>query len=213
MTKTQEQKVLDSFDKSDHEDVTKYLDWLLATISGISQNIRRMATIALLLIAIFEIIAQSPSVQFTLGTSHITRNSIVFTFIPAVVAYLYFQVVVDTANLDQASATFQAAFKQWSAKAEENDLQLWVTPSMPAYWNFGVTSKTAFQKSYDRVELSVSVFLTIAILLGTLVFEGLAYDALFSPNLSHNIPWFISVCISFFFLSSAVTHLTLYWRE
>jgi hypothetical protein len=210
MAKSYRQRVNDSFSDSDHEDLAKYFDWLLDSFKSASQNIRRTVTLALFLIAIFEIIAQSPKTQINLLQSfQLSRNSLVFTFLPALVAYLYLQMIFDTIRLDRMSYTYEAAFKRWSSKASDNDLDLWISPTQPIYWNIG-GAVSSHRAAYDKIEVFAVYCLWFLILLGVLGFEVQAFYILFNANLSKDIPWFISVSISFSFILCTASYTIAY---
>src|SRR5277367_2882967 len=99
MNKSFRDRAGDAFDKKDHEDICKYLDWLRANMSEYSQGIRRALTVTLLLVAAFELIIQSPRSRITIASFGISRDSLVLVFIPALVPFLYFQILVDSTRL------------------------------------------------------------------------------------------------------------------
>ena len=213
MRKSIQQRIDDSFDDSDREQVAKYIDWLQASANDTLQNLRRSAALALLLVAIFEVIAQSPKSPVTIAEFRITRDSVVFTFLPAIVAYLYFQLLVNSVRTDRLTSLIEAAFKKWSAKGGANDLHAWIVQMSPLYWNVGMPTSSEFQGRADRLEDGVSQGIVIAILFGVLAFEGQAYYILFNPELSKNVLWFISVCISFSLLLFASLYAISYFSE
>ena len=165
MVKTLKQRVNDSFLDSDHEDLTKYCDWLLDSMKSSSQNLRRIVTLILLLVAIFGIIAQSPKTQVSLEGFQVGRNSIVFAFLPALIAYLYFQTILDSVRIDRIGYTYEAAFKRWSRIASDNDFHWWIAPTLPVYWNIGSRPKEAFKSRNDIIETRVNRVLWLAVLL------------------------------------------------
>lgn len=215
MAETLGNRVSHSFGESDahvhtvqgdhcHEDVTKYCDWLLDSMKSSSQNLRRMVTLILLLVGVFEVIAQSPSVRVSLGAFQVNRNSIVFVFLPALIAYLYLQVILDSVRVDRTNYTYEAAFQVWSSKASAKGLHWWITPTQPAYWNIGARPKEQFKNIHDHIETAISWVLWVIILLGVPGFEIQAFHVLSSHD-AH--AWGISLIVSCIFLLFALTYM------
>ena len=64
-------------------------------------------------------------------------------FLPALAAYMLYQVITDATKADQLQNIFAEAFKLWSEKAETNDLDTILTGPAPLYWNpLGGTNRT-----------------------------------------------------------------------
>ena len=85
-----------SFADADEEKVSKYLDRLYAAISDYTQRIRRDSLLVLLLVSAFELVNNSPGTQFSVASFSIHKGSPVLWFVPAVVAYLFFQIITDS---------------------------------------------------------------------------------------------------------------------
>ena len=98
-----------SFDENDQETCSKYLDWLFARITDYSQSLRRDVTFIILLIAAFELVADSKHVSIGFGSFQLSKGSIVLQFIPVVVSYLLFQTVVNTSRITLLITAFEAA--------------------------------------------------------------------------------------------------------
>lgn len=214
MAESLSERVKHSFGESDHvhtdqgdhchEDVTKYCDWLLDSMKSSSQNLRRMVTLILLLVGVFEVIAQSPKVRVSLGAFQVNRNSIVFVFLPALIAYLYLQTILDSVRVDRTNYTYEAAFKEWSSKASAKGLHWWITPIQPAYWNIGARPKPTFKNTHDSIEKWISWVLWLIILLGVPGFEIQAFHVL-SNHGAH--AWGISLIVSSIFLAFALIYM------
>jgi hypothetical protein len=189
-------RVSDSFDDKDYERVTKYMDWILSSMTAINQNVQRRTAAMLLLIAVFEVVAQSPKTSISLLGFGIARNSIVFTFIPTIVAYLYFQVMIDTVKADRLVDAIGSVFRKWSPRASANNLEAFLAPPSPLYWNQGIPVSSDFQSKFDRLEDRTSMILILVLFFGVLGFEAHAFYTVFSSNLSKDVLWFINVCIS-----------------
>jgi hypothetical protein len=191
MAKTPTRRVEDSFDSSDHEDVSKYLDWLSNVISNDTLAVRRMATLVVLLIAVFELVNESPKVRLSLGSFQLYKGSIVIQFVPALVAFLSLQTLIDTERLNNSQRIFSAAFGQWSEKAKENDLDNNILPPMPLYWNVGgVTARRS------RVANVATYVLAFTLIFGVIAFEAQAYYVLYRLPTGGNIYWLVSVGVT-----------------
>ena len=111
-----------SFVNDDRENISKYLDWARSTLVDYSQNNRRTATLMLIIVAIFELVAYSRNASISVGSFVVARGSVVLDFLPAIAAYMFFQIIVDLNKADQLQKLFTQVFAVWSEKAEENDL-------------------------------------------------------------------------------------------
>jgi hypothetical protein len=153
MVKNPTDRVKDSFTGDDRESIAKYLEWSRLAILDYSQALRRSATIQIITIAAFELVAYSKNQKISLGSFELARNSIVLTFLPAIVAYLFFQITTDHNRIDQLTTMYFAAFRLWSEKSEGNDLDTPILGPAPLYWN---TFRGRYQRNnmyrYDRIE-------------------------------------------------------------
>jgi hypothetical protein len=96
---------------------------------------------------------------------------------------------------------YKEIFKLWSAKAEENDLDVPLLGPSPLYWNVSLGRGRA-ENTYpsNKVELVGSRALTVAIALGVVSFEGQAYYLLFATTSPRIILWIASLGLTLFFL-------------
>jgi hypothetical protein len=206
MAKTISDRVRDSFKDDDRENIYKYLEWCRSAIQEYAQVMRRMATGILLLAALFEVVANTRNTSVSIGSFHITRGSIVFNFLPVVVAYLFLQISTDYNKADQLVRAFSGAFSLWSKEAESNDLDLLIQGPMLVYWNpYTGRIRDVNQSTAGRVEFAASAVLTYGILLAILAFEAHAYYALFPT--SFDALWLISVCSTLFCLIMSIAAL------
>jgi hypothetical protein len=188
MPKNVNQRVEDSFTTDDpnvdnREDMSKYMDWLLPTMQSYTQNMRRMATAILLLIAVFEFVAHSRSIKLSVESFPISRGSVVFNILPVVVAYLALQIITDVNKADRLNWVFTAVFKRWSPSAGKNDLDKLLYAPESLYWSWH-TKWAEKENMYasDNQELIASRVLSVGLLLGVLAFEADAYYVLFSST-------------------------------
>jgi hypothetical protein len=193
--------------KVDHrEDMFRYMEWLRPTMQSYTQNMRRMATVILLLIAVFELVAHSRNTKFSLESFPISRGSVVFNILPVVVAYLVLQIITDVNKADQLNRVFTTVFKRWSQSAGTNDLDKLLYGPESLYWNWDPQWTDEGNKSAsDNRERIASWVLSRGLLLGVLGFEADAYYVLFSSaqySLWHAryLLWVISLVCTLFCL-------------
>jgi ABC-type maltose transport system permease subunit len=189
----------------------QYLDWLRSVISERSQNIRRLATLILVLMAIFELVSNAKGESITIASFRVVQHSVVLQFIPGLVSYLYFQVYVDTVQITSLYRVFTFTFRRWRPDAERNDLDSLIIPSLPLFWN-PVAGRIRPENSRpkDKLEEWASTIFVTVILVGVLAFEAQAYYALFRSNFPRSdILWLVSLSFTVFCLAMTVTDLYL----
>lgn len=197
-----------SFDENDQETCSKYLDWLFARITDYSQSLRRDVTFIILLIAAFELVADSKHVSIGFGSFQLSKGSIVLQFIPVVVSYLLFQTVVNTSRITLLITAFEAALARWAPKAAENDLHgLVVLAPLPLYWNVTFGYDLGANRLINNIaETVTSLAFTLTITLGAIAFEAQAYYVLYHSQLGQNLAWLLSLLASSFCLVMAAIH-------
>jgi hypothetical protein len=194
-----ERRVRESFDEKNSEQITKYLDWLRQTSADYASNTRRIATALILLVAAFELVANSRNEKITIGSFQIARDTPVLMFLPVIVAFLLCQATIDFLKADRVQDAFSKIFALWCAKGEQNDLDALLEGPTPLYWTPTAGKvRESNRDAGDKLELFGGMTLLVAVLIGTFAFEGQAYYVLFSPQ---NVLWFISLSISIFFLA------------
>lgn len=197
MAKSVAERIDDSLDGKDREDVLKFMEWLRSGMQDLTQSLRRTMALALLLMAAFELVSESKT-TITIGSFQISNGSIVIVFIPALVAYLYLQTISDTVRLDTLQFAFTAALRQWSADAERNDLDLLIAPSQALYWNAVSTPGYPDNRSWlENLRLWTFRTVLLVVMAGVFAFESWSYYKLYR---SPTIIWTISVCIAAFCL-------------
>lgn len=208
MAKSIAKRVADSFDNDDSRDkLPQYLEWLQNAIANYSQNLSRLATLMILLIAAFELVSDSSGLQISIGSFKISRGSTVLEFLPCLVSYLYFEIIVDSRKIVSKWITFTETFKIWSPTGEQNDLDLMVLPSLPLYWNPAVSrGHYELRRPSDKVEYWTANGFQYLILVGVITFQAQAYYLLYNSSRVVRIAWYISAIITIFCLSSAVIH-------
>jgi hypothetical protein len=209
MTKSIVDRVQDSFTGEDRDSISKYLDWARSTLLDYSQSSRRMATLLILLGAIFELVAYSRNSSISIGSFVVARGSVALVFLPTLAAYIFFQIATDLSRFNQLLRIFSAVYKIWREKAVENDLEVPLIGPVPLYWNpIGTTYSAANRYTSDKIEMVGSITLMIAVAIGIIAFEAQAYYVLYIPHYPKIISWIISLCVTLFCLIMALLALT-----
>jgi hypothetical protein len=197
--------ITDSFTNTDNEEkVAKYLDQLYAAISDYTQKIRRDSLLVLLLVTAFELVNSSSDTKFSIGSFSFNKGSIVLQFVPAVVAYLFLQIVTDSIRLADMGTAFRRLFARWlggkeSLKADGLiETSGFIMPATPLYWNIkqSLPSKNIVQYRRYSLEYWTSTGFTVVLVAGILAFEGHAYYILYSGQSARDILWWISLCFT-----------------
>ena len=204
MIKGKMQRVRDSFTDAPREDISKYMEWLRSTAENLSQAVRKMILIMLLLIAAFELVGESPKTQLSIGAFKIASGSIVIIFIPALVSYMFFQVMRDSELLSELQKVFTDAFTIWSPKAEENNLDLWILPSITTFWNWAETKDISYDSPLVKILDLMQGLATATVILGVICFEIQAYYTLYQQRTTNFTLWLTSAIISAFCLVQAI---------
>ncbi len=204
MGKSIDRSIVDSFAKDNNQDNVKaYLDWLLATMNQYASQIRRTTILALVLMAAFEIVSESGT-TITISSFQIQKGSLVDTFIPALVAYLFLQLISDTNRVLTLDAIFSRAFYKWNNERELNDLDVFIMSPFPLMWGASMASPKNNAGYYQKAQrLAVKWIDWIAPFIG-LFFEGQAYYTLFKQPVFPYLAWFFSAIISFICVSFAI---------
>jgi hypothetical protein len=207
------ERVRRSFDPDAHEDVVKYLEWLNATIGDLSQTLRKTVALMLSLIAAFAIVNASPNATLSFGSISVSNSSLVIIFLPALISFLFFQVIRDTLQLVARGRAFTAAFSIWSEQAEENDLDALVIPSRAAYWDLGGTGRPSNTTWSERIGKIGQLGAAPVIFVGVIWFEVDAHLRLHDDSKVSHTLWAFSAIISGFFCIVAILQLAVKAHE
>jgi hypothetical protein len=204
VTKSINTRIQESFGEAEHEDVSQYLEWVSARIASQAQSARRIVALIILLIAIFELTNEYPNTQLTFGSFHLYKGSVLIVFLPAFAAFLYLQSVIESARLNDGQRVYAKVFKKWSEKAAENQLEKYVMPTMPIYWNIGAYLRDPAKSFALRLERAVTAIFLSFIMYGVLAFEAQAYYDLFQLPNRNTILWVLSVSAATFCCLTAI---------
>jgi hypothetical protein len=206
MVKDIEERIKVSFSDDDEERLVKYMDWINSSVVNYVQVVRRSASILLLLVAAFELVVGSQKTTISIGSFSISRDSIALVFLPAIVAFLFLQMALDTCKTLRLYNAFSAAFEKWFPKGARNELDLVLDQPQPAYWG-------AFQADFDKAKMDMldkreyftSAVFILVIIIGTLAFEAQAYYVLFPAHISAIAPWAVSLLVTLFCLINGIS--------
>lgn len=190
--------IQDSFADADEEKVTKYLDRLYAAISDYTQNIRRDSLLVLLLVTAFELVNSSPGTQFSVASFSFHKGSVVLQFVPAVVAYLFLQIITDSIRLADMGIAFRRLFGRWLGGRGYPGTGGFIMPATPLYWTIkqSLPSRGIIQYRRYALQYWASSWFTGVLVAGILAFEAHAYYVLYSGQFAHDILWLISLCFT-----------------
>jgi hypothetical protein len=208
-------RISDSFDNNDLERTSKYLDLLRQTMSGYTADMRRNGLLMLLLVGAFELVDYSKNTQITVASFSLHKGSVVLQFIPALVSYLYLQLVVCSTRLEQLGDAFIETFQKWSPKAYANDLGELVVPPTVLYWAVGQRTPVPRNRDYRRtsIENSASAVFFFAIIAGLIAFNCQAYLKLYRSPFNQDILWLISLAFSVFCIIMFAADLIAFVKE
>lgn len=195
-------KVADSLRNDDREHIEKYLDWLYSNISNSIQSIRRLATLIIALIIVFELIVNSgATATITIFSFTISKHSIVIEFIPAVVAFLNVQMVDESIDANRSKTAFTKAFGLWSSDAKTNGLYEYIWPASGLYWSPFSGENFLPADQIDRLRYLVKSPFAWIFNIAVVGFQAQAFYVLFTPHFDRIFAlWTISACFSLYCL-------------
>jgi hypothetical protein len=206
MIKSIEERVKDSFESSDSDQVFKYLELMRQTRDDYAGELRRLSTVLILLVAVFELVENGKNTIISVSSFQFSRHSVVMIFVPALAAYLFCQLSIDSTKSDRIGHAFNSTFRLWCPKGADNDLDILVQGPAPLYANSSTFSSRKFGGLTEKVEDIGGLTFIVVLLLGVFAFEGQAYYVLFS----YSILWFVSVVLTVYLL---VFGIIVYFQE
>ena len=69
------------------------------------------------------------------------QTSEILYFVPTLIAYLYLENFIYSSRFNRLSVAFTEVFKRWNQSAEQNELDSYVTPWLPLYWDVCRTAR------------------------------------------------------------------------
>lgn len=199
MGKTIDSRIADSFvgDESASE-AKEYADKVYAAWKDVSSSLSRNAALVFILIAVFELLAyQKESIALTVGIFTFTNVPVVQIVLPVIVALVVYDGYRLTARWVDLQYAYQDLVEKYAPKLSENELDILIRPSLPAFWGIGISSS---YKSGQFAEKFINVTNGIVALAAAfalpLGFAAQAYYQLFGKFGYQNILLWLSVAIT-----------------
>ena len=202
MKKSYADRIKESFDGASRDDIVKYVEWARSTAMDYTQALRRSAAIMVIAVAIFEVVAYSKNQTIQVASFTVARNSLVLVFLPAFVAYFFFQVTADHNRIFQLEDLYEQAFLLWCEKGGKNDLDTPLLGPSPLYWN--VTADHYYVENIsraDKIENFGGLVMMVVIFFGIIAFEGQAYYIIFTSKNLEIAAGVISAAVTIFCLA------------
>jgi hypothetical protein len=192
--------VTESFRNESQENISKYVDWLYGNISTSTRTIKQSAALITGLMAAFELIQDSTSTaDITIFSFAIPKHSVAIQFIPAVVAFLYVQMVQDSIQINRSRVAFSKAFDLWSKSSKSLELSTYILPSSSLYWSPFMDDVRTPPSEDEAIIYRIGVSFEAIFLILLVAFLGQAYFTLFSTHFNENLAaWVISLCFTLF---------------
>ena len=117
-------------------------------------------------------------------------------FLPAFVAYLYLQAVVDTNRVSVIESAFAAAFNAWLPDGQSGGIGAFIKPPEPLYWSFSGVSDSRYKAKNTWIDDFTTLVILAIVIFGGLVFEIQAYYLLYRQTSAHSVLFLISATIA-----------------
>jgi hypothetical protein len=211
MLKSMKQRVMDAFDNSDGAEIERFMDLTLSSWRQLSDSITRTVVFIFLLAGVFEILVDTSSIKsLTLGPLTFSNTSLFQLFIPALVAYLLYDVWSLVTRWRDHGAIYFAIVNRFEPKLFESDLPLMVAPVIRGPWSLG----PAFAKYTDRPTDTFEIFMRVILLIVggiilPLAFEFQAYYTLVYRYGAGDILIWVSAAAAVFFIFAWIMRIYL----
>jgi hypothetical protein len=197
MARRVQERIDDSFPDDAASDAKEFAEKIFNTWKDVSVSLARIATLILVLIAVFELLAYQQSKSFSIGPFSFANTSIVQTFLPVVIAYLMYEAHILTYRWNGLQQAYITITWIYAPKVRSNDLDIFIQPHLPSIW--GIGSKMSRENElrserFDRI-VRLTIAVTVAFLL-PLIFETQAYYRLFGEYGYRNVIVWVSAGLS-----------------
>jgi hypothetical protein len=212
MAKSVRQRAREVFENSPHSESKDYADLLLSAWKDLAGLISKQATLLLLIMAIFELLAyQSASSEVTIGSFTLSNTTTLLMALPPLVSFLAYDIYFLVRRVNDIAAVYGVVYRSLWPNQAENDLQRLIAPVLPGFLR---TSSFVSSESELRSERFLSS-LNAAMMIGTVVifpaaFQVQAYYILFKRFGSTNVFLWITSVVSFGLIFSACAYEYLY---
>jgi hypothetical protein len=211
MAKSITERINEAFaDDGSDAALKEYGERVFESWKDVSSSLRKSATLTFILIALFELLIYQNSHTFTIGSFSFANASVIQIALPAVIAYVLFDGYLLSARWEDLQTAYSAITEKRSPKAYANDLELFVRPSLPAFWAIAQTGNSENRTRGDAFIRQVSIVLLAGtVILVPLVFEIQAYYHLFSKYSYSNILLWVSAAITALIAGCTAVYLQL----
>jgi glucose uptake protein GlcU len=173
------------------------MNWLRDAISGYQQSLRRTVALIILLMVVFGVIAEARTAVIVVASLQLSKQSVIFGFLPAFIAYLYAQVAVETNRVTRTEEAYEAAFNEWLPKNKESRIHLLAEPAAPPYWSLAYYGNNGHGSKSEETDETVSSTIVMLLLFSGMAFEIAAYTFLFQHQFTgHQVAFIISACVT-----------------
>jgi hypothetical protein len=117
------------------EEGENYLDRILACCKDASSRVRRLLTLLILCMALFELLNRTAVEKITLSFIEVKDPTSVATFLPVIVAYLEYKLVRQALYWRSLQITFAAVITVVQPGVAENKLASYLVPTVPLFSN------------------------------------------------------------------------------
>ena len=204
------ERINESLSSSDRDSLTYYLETTRAAQKEYADSLRRSATLMVLLMAVFELLVRGKLKQVTVGPFLLSNATTITAFIPAVVAYFYYDCISTAICYENALSAYSGTFAIWNKVAEQNDLDILVYPRAPQYMSAGYASQATTLPEYKTM-INVNDFFAVLALFVPIAYFCYAFYQLAVILQPYSVLLWVNVTIAVLFLGAAARLLSLYW--
>ena len=179
MPKSIDQLVDEAFDEKNADDAQKFMDITFESWKQASETITRTVVFTFLLGAIFELLVSARAVSsLSLGGLSFSNTSLLQQFIPALMAYLFYDTLSMVGTFLDRRDIYEQLVKKFKPTLAKSELLLVIQPRLRGPWGFGREHRSE-PTSADKFDFNVSMIVSvIATFFLPIAFEIQAYYSL-----------------------------------
>jgi hypothetical protein len=183
-----------------------YLDWVRENWASAAAQFRRTTLYILATVVVFELIKTDTVTEVSVGPIKTGELTLVFKLIPALTAFLLYEMLTLSYAGNRYSDAYRAALHRVEPKILEEKLDRITAPAVLSLFG-GVRLVDGFSEAPGRTDiLKVASIITVALfLVGVLYFELHAYDVLFSRYGADDALVWVSLAVAALSLLRACT--------
>ncbi len=165
-------------DKVARKYANEYLETIRSNWRYVESIVKRTVLLALLLMAIFELMSQSSIQEVTLGPVKLTNLTLIYKFLPLAISFCFYYLM----NLIQMQITYSVIHRrimnQVYSPISMNKIESFLPPPYTSIFG-DITFIPKQYKLYVVVE-HISTVIAFGVIFGALVFEIYAFQRLFT---------------------------------